>query len=97
MIDYYVAIWLSVVALFEVPAIAAAMLMALDDRIYKNDNILLFGFALMTLGMMAQIYRTIHYFKYGAYPIDVFFPLWVLKDIGFSIFTLRFAQLLIRG
>jgi hypothetical protein len=51
------------------------------------------GIFVMTMGLMVQIMRSLHYFEFGAYPIDTLFPLWITKDIGASIIIFDLALL----
>jgi hypothetical protein len=32
-----------------------------------------------------QTYRSIHYLQLGTYPIDFYFPTWIVKDAGFCL------------
>jgi cytochrome b561 len=43
------------------------------------------GIYLSTIGLIAQVGRTNHYLKFNVYPVDEWFPVWVLKDVGISI------------
>jgi hypothetical protein len=51
------------------------------------------GIFVMTMGLMVQIMRSLHYFEYGAYPTDTLFPLWITKDIGASLIIFDLALL----
>jgi hypothetical protein len=51
------------------------------------------GIFVMTMGLMVQIMRSLHYFEYGAYPTDTLFPLWITKDIGASLIIFDLAML----
>lgn len=80
--------WLFVVLLIEVPAIAmVAMHRQLRPMLYAMgfDWRMMVGIYMLTAGLFVQVGRTYNYFKFGAYPVDEWFPMWVLKDIGGSI------------
>jgi hypothetical protein len=47
----------------------------------------------MTTGLMVQVMRSLHFFEFGAYPVDTLFPLWITKDIGASIIIFDLALL----
>jgi hypothetical protein len=51
------------------------------------------GIFVMTMGLMVQIMRSLHYFEFGAYPTDTLFPLWITKDIGASLIIFDLALL----
>ena len=51
------------------------------------------GIFVMTMGLMVQVMRSLHYFEFGSYPIDTLFPLWITKDIGASIIIFDLAML----
>lgn len=51
------------------------------------------GVFVMTMGLMVQIMRSLHYFEFGAYPTDTLFPLWITKDIGASLIIFDLALL----
>ena len=51
------------------------------------------GIFVMTMGLMVQIMRSLHYFEFNAYPTDTLFPLWITKDIGASLIIFDLALL----
>ena len=51
------------------------------------------GIFVMTTGLMVQVMRSLHFFEYGAYPVDTLFPLWIIKDIGASLIIFDLALL----
>ena len=51
------------------------------------------GIFVMSMGLMVQIMRSLHYFEFGAYPTDTLFPLWITKDIGASLIIFDLALL----
>lgn len=83
-----IKVWLTIVLLIEVPAIA---MVALHTPIMTKlkaigfDWLMAMGMYMLTIGLCVQVGRTNHYLKFDTYPIDEWFPVWVLKDIGGSI------------
>lgn len=90
MTDTQVAFWLVSAGIVEVIAVFIAIFV-----VFPSDNdwhtLLKAGFALMVLGLVVQIVRSIHYLEHGYYPIDVYFPMWITKDIGASLLIYYFA------
>lgn len=43
------------------------------------------GCILLSLGLGVQTYRSVVYLLTGAYPVDAYFPTWVVKDLGFCL------------
>lgn len=43
------------------------------------------GFILLSLGLGVQTYRSVVFLITGAYPVDSYFPTWVVKDLGFCL------------
>lgn len=43
------------------------------------------GFALLVFGLVVQVVRTVHFLRFGSYPIDHYFPMWLTKDIGIMV------------
>jgi hypothetical protein len=91
MSDLNVAIWLGVVLVVE----AIAILVFVSKVLFDDDDdlhpILKTGLLFMVFGIAIQCIRTIHYFQFGAYPVDNYFPLWVTKDIGICIVVYFYA------
>lgn len=91
MNDKMVAMWLSVILVFEVIAIFTAFIYVFA----KADNglhvMLKIGFASMVFGLVVQVVRSIHYLDAGYYPIDKIFPMWATKDIGAIILIYYFS------
>lgn len=80
-----VGAWLFGVLVMELVAIMCVAYLSFDG-FFKGMRILAkVGILMMTTGLMVQIMRTLHFFEFGAYPVDTFFPLWVTKDIGASV------------
>ena len=92
MTDKQVAIWLAVMLVIEGVAIISVLWLGVSGKALKLHKLVGIGVILMALGLAVQIVRSLHYFEYGRYPVDHFFPLWILKDLGGSliIFYLTF-------
>ena len=97
-----IKIWLVLVLLIEVPAIAMVVLHAPLMRLMRAigfGRLMAVGVYLSTIGLIAQVGRTNHYLKFNVYPVDEWFPVWVLKDVGLSIIifcVIRLSLKLIR-
>lgn len=91
MSELTVAIWLGVVLVVE----AIAILVFVSKVLFDDDDdlhpLLKTGLLFMVFGIAIQCIRTIHYFQFGAYPVDNYFPLWVTKDIGICIVVYFYA------
>ena len=77
--------WLLTVLCVEVAAIGCAAYLAFGGFFTGMRTLTKIGIFLLMAGLMVQIMRTLHFFEFGAYPVDTFFPLWVSKDIGASV------------
>lgn len=85
--------WLLSVLVFELIAIFTVAFLAFTGFFHEMRMLSKIGIFVMTTGLMVQIMRSLHYFEYGSYPIDTFFPLWITKDIGASIIIFDLAML----
>lgn len=91
-----VALWLVVVLCLSIPAIVIGFFTSLKYPLleYLTDpfcaKVFKTGLYLGLMGLCVQTYRSFYYFQHDFYPIDVFFPTWATKDIGycFIIFSL---------
>jgi hypothetical protein len=94
-----IKIWLTLALLIEVPAIA---MVVLHTPLLKHlkavglNWVMAVGLYLSTIGLVAQVGRTNHYLKFGVYPVDEWFPVWVLKDIGISIIIFCVVRLALK-
>lgn len=90
MNDAQVAMWLAVVGAFGIVSILIAVF-----GIFTSDNdyhvVLKAGILCTVIGLSVQVVRSLHYLDYGYYPIDVYFPMWISKDIGAIILVYYFA------
>lgn len=80
-----VGAWLLAVLILELIAIGLVAYLSFSGFFNGMRMLAKVGIWMMTMGLMVQIMRTLHYFEFGAYPVDTIFPLWVTKDIGASL------------
>lgn len=80
-----VEMWLMLVMGFSVVALATAMILTHSQYWQTLDKTFRVGFLLLCLGLGVQTFRSIHYLQFGSYPIDFYFPTWIVKDIGFCL------------
>jgi len=80
-----VGAWLLAVLVMELVAIVCVAYLSFGGFFKGMRTLAKVGILMMTTGLMVQIMRSLHFFEFGAYPVDTFFPLWVTKDIGASI------------
>ena len=92
MTDVEIAFWLVLMGFVEMVAIFVAIFYVFlnDKGLHKVQKV---GFAMMVFGLVVQLFRSSHYLMHGSYPIDVHFPLWIMKDIGASILIFFYAFL----
>jgi hypothetical protein len=91
MTDNQVAFWLIAVLVIELVAVIVAMFC-----IFLRDNppmhlLQKVGFAMIVCGLVVQVVRSLHYLEFGKYPVDVYFPLWIFKDIGACVLIYYYA------
>lgn len=94
-----IKIWLTLVLLIEVPAIAMVVLhspLLAKLKAVGLNWVMAVGLYLSTIGLIAQVGRTNHYLKFNAYPLDEWFPVWVLKDVGISIMIFCVTRLALK-
>ena len=77
--------WLLAVLVMELVAIVCVAFLSFGGFFNGMRMLAIVGILLLTTGLMVQIMRSLHFFEFGAYPVDTFFPLWITKDIGASI------------
>lgn len=80
-----VGAWLLIVLIIETIAILCVAYMSFSGFFSPMRLLAKIGILIMTTGLIVQITRSLHYFEFGSYPVDTFFPLWITKDIGASI------------
>lgn len=94
-----IKIWLILVLLIEVPAIAMVVLhtpLLARLKAIGLGRLMAAGMYMATIGLVAQVGRTHHYLKFNAYPVDEWFPVWVLKDVGLSIMFFCIVRLTLK-
>jgi len=81
MSDTQVAMWLtlSMVASFFFIAIAFVYVFISGQDMHILQKV---GFALLVFGLVVQVVRSVHYLRFGVYPTDHYFPMWLTKDLG---------------
>ena len=85
--------WLMSILVVELIAIFLVAFLAFAGFFTEMRMLSKVGIFVMTMGLMVQIMRSLHYFEYGAYPTDTLFPLWITKDIGASLIIFDLALL----
>lgn len=75
-----------VMMVVTIPAIVLAIHHGFMQTFHDSHNIFKLSVMLMLTGLVVQCFRSIHYLKLGYYPIDVFFPTWITKDLGICLF-----------
>lgn len=50
------------------------------------------GFILLGLGLGVQTYRSIFFLNLGYYPVDAYFPTWIVKDMGFCLIVFSVSR-----
>ena len=82
MTDFQVAVWLSIVFVVSVFFICAAIFRVFLIGGESMHYLQKIGFALLVFGLVVQCVRSLNYLQFGEYPEDVYFPLWITKDLG---------------
>jgi hypothetical protein len=85
--------WLMSILVIELIAVFTVAFLAFSGFFTGMRILSKIGIFVMTTGLMVQVMRSLHYFEYGAYPIDNLFPLWITKDIVASIIIFDLAML----
>lgn len=80
-----VEMWLLIVMGFSAIALALASVLIHGNFWLTQDKIFRVGFLLLCLGLGVQTFRSIHYLQFGSYPVDYYFPTWIVKDVGFCL------------
>jgi len=80
-----VSFWLISVMIVSLVALALAMMFIYSTHWRTHDKIFRIGFILTCLGLGVQTFRSIHFLQFGYYPIDYYFPTWIVKDVGISM------------
>ena len=85
--------WLMSILVIELIAVFVVAFLAFTGFFTDMRMLSKIGIFVMTMGLMVQIMRSLHYFEFGAYPTDTLFPLWITKDIGASLIIFDLALL----
>ena len=85
--------WLMSILVIELIAVFVVAFLAFSGFFSDMRMLSKIGIFVMTMGLMVQIMRSLHYFEFGAYPTDTLFPLWITKDIGASLIIFDLALL----
>ena len=85
--------WLMSILVIELIAVFVVAFLAFTGFFTEMRMLSKIGIFVMTMGLMVQIMRSLHYFEFGAYPTDTLFPLWITKDIGASLIIFDLALL----
>jgi len=85
--------WLMSILVIELIAVFVVAFLAFSGFFTDMRMLSKIGIFVMTMGLMVQIMRLLHYFEFGAYPTDTLFPLWITKDIGASLIIFDLALL----
>ena len=85
--------WLMSILVIELIAVFVVAFLAFSGLFSDMRMLSKIGIFVMTMGLMVQIMRSLHYFEFGAYPTDTLFPLWITKDIGASLIIFDLALL----
>ena len=85
--------WLMSILVIELIAVFVVAFLAFSGFFTDMRMLSKIGIFVMTMGLMVQIMRSLHYFEFGAYPTDTLFPLWITKDIGASLIIFDLALL----
>jgi hypothetical protein len=95
MSDTLVRFWLISVMCGSTVAMVACLMLSHSKYWQTLDKIFRIGVVLLTLGLGVQTFRSIFFLQFGAYPLDHYFPTWLVKDIGFClmVYSLTVASL----
>jgi hypothetical protein len=91
MTDKQVAFWLVAVLVIELAAVFVAMFCVFLRHNPPMHYLQKIGFALLVCGLVVQVVRSLHYIEFGEYPEDVYFPLWITKDLGACVLIFYYA------
>lgn len=83
--------WLALLLVLSIPMIGMVFISILQNKLNDEHPITKVGLILLTAGLIVQLSRTIHFFHYGKYPIDVGVPLWLAKDLGACMLIFYFT------
>jgi len=80
-----VSFWLILVMVVSLAALVLAGMFIHSQHWHSHAKTFRIGFILLCLGLGVQTFRSIHFLQFGSYPIDFYFPTWIVKDVGFCL------------
>jgi hypothetical protein len=80
-----VSFWLVLVMGVSLAGLVLAGMFIHSRHWHSHDKLFRIGFILLCLGLGVQTFRSIHFLQFGSYPIDFYFPTWIVKDVGFCM------------
>jgi hypothetical protein len=80
-----VSFWLVLVMAVSLVALVLAGMFIHSRHWHTHDKVFRVGFILLCAGLGVQTVRSIHFLQFGTYPIDFYFPTWIVKDVGFCM------------
>jgi hypothetical protein len=80
-----VEFWLLVVMVVSLSALAFSTVLIHTRYWLARDKVFRVGFLLLCLGLGVQTFRSVHFIQFGYYPVDFYFPTWIVKDAGFCL------------
>lgn len=80
-----VSFWLILVMVVSLSALVLAGMFIHSQHWQSHAKTFRIGFILLCLGLGVQTFRSIHFLQFGSYPIDFYFPTWIVKDVGFCL------------
>ncbi len=89
---FLVQMWLIIVMTFSMAAIPSILVFTHSEFWHKKDKLFKIGFLMLCTGLAIQTVRSLFYLKMSMYPIDYYFPLWIVKDIGFVLMVISFHR-----
>jgi hypothetical protein len=80
-----VEFWLIALMGISSVAMVSGFALSFSDQWQTMTKTFRIGFILLTMGLGVQTIRSLHFLQFGTYPIDEYFPTWIVKDIGFCL------------
>ena len=80
-----VSFWLIAVMVISLAGLFLATVFIHTRHWHTHDKVFRIGFILLCLGLGVQTFRSLHFLQFGSYPVDFYFPTWIVKDVGFCM------------
>jgi hypothetical protein len=80
-----VSFWLIAVMAVSLAGLILATVFIHTRHWHTHDKVFRIGFILLCLGLGVQTFRSLHFLQFGYYPVDFYFPTWIVKDVGFCM------------